>query len=175
MKRRGLIISLAAATFALAAGIGTSIWYLQPGQTAPGIAGSFLDTPVPDLDHKPFSLKQYQGKVLVVNFWATWCPPCRREIPHFIEAQRELAGKGVQFVGIAIDDPLAVAGFSKEMGFNYPILLGGDRESEAMRQLGDEGGGLPFTVIFDRNGAIQARKLGGIEAEELHRTLAPLL
>jgi thiol-disulfide isomerase/thioredoxin len=108
------------ALLALAAGFGLSSWLKQPGPPEDGAAQALLLSPMPDLDKRSQTLAQYRGKVLVVNFWATWCPPCREEIPHFIEMQHKLADKGVQFVGIALDDPTQVASYVREMNINYP-------------------------------------------------------
>jgi thiol-disulfide isomerase/thioredoxin len=79
-------------------------------------AAALLGVALPDADGQAQSLGQWKGKVLVVNFWATWCVPCREEMPHFVKAQRELGGRGLQFVGIAIDQPDKVQAFAKELG-----------------------------------------------------------
>jgi thiol-disulfide isomerase/thioredoxin len=121
----------------------------------------------PDLNNLPQPLSQWRGKLLVINFWATWCPPCREEIPGFIRLQRELADKNVQFVGIAIDTGEKVNNFSRELGINYPLLLGEDTALELQRQLGNQSGVLPFTVIIDASGKLVARHLGGLGAEQL--------
>lgn len=160
---------------ALAAGFWLSSLLKQPGQADDGAAASLLSTPMPDLQNQPQTLAQYHGKVLVVNFWATWCPPCREEIPHFVATQRELAAKGVQLVGIALDDPLQVAPYVLEMNVNYPVLIGGIQESEALRKLGNSTGGLPYTLIYDRNGTLQAQIIGGLNQTRLQQALAPYL
>ena len=85
-----------------------------------------LATTLPDLQGKSQSVSQWKGKVLVVNFWATWCEPCRREMPEFIELQDELRDQGLLFIGIALDQKNKVQQYSKEIGVNYPILLGGN-------------------------------------------------
>ena len=115
---------LAVALLALAAGVGTAIWHQQPSNQQPGAAEALLHASLPDLQNQFQTLAHYRGKVLVVNFWATWCPPCREEIPHFIEAQQRLAVENVQFVGIALDNPADIAGFVHEFSVNYPILVG---------------------------------------------------
>ena len=75
---------------------------------------------MPDVEGREQALGQWQGKVLVVNFWATWCAPCREEMPEFVRAQAELGGKGLQFVGIAVDQADKVRQFAQEIGINYP-------------------------------------------------------
>ena len=90
------------------------------------------------------ALRQWQGKVLVLNFWAPWCPPCREEIPDFIRLQQRHGEAGLQFVGVALDDPDKVAAFVDETGINYPILLGGDAGAALCMAAGNRLGGLPL-------------------------------
>ena len=140
-RQRWLIAGIAA--LALAAGWGAAAWLRQPGPPPPTAADTLLTAQMPDLKNQLQTLAQYRGKVLVVNFWATWCPPCREEIPVFVEAQDQFGPQGLQFVGIALDDPAQVAGFARKFGVNYPILIGGLKETETLRELGNSGGGLP--------------------------------
>ena len=108
-----------------------------------------------DLAGQTQPLDQWRGKVLVVNFWATWCPPCLKEIPEFIRMQARYREQGLQFVGVAIDQPEKVAPFAEKMGFNYPVLIGALDAVELLRTLGNQHGGLPFTVVFDRSGTLR--------------------
>jgi thiol-disulfide isomerase/thioredoxin len=163
------------AALALAMGLGVATWLRQPGPSEPGAAEALLTTPLPDLQNRPQTLARYRGKILVVNFWATWCPPCRAEIPHFIEAQQKYGANGLQFVGIALDDPGQVADFVQEFSVNYPVLIGGVNESETLRQLGNPGGGLPYTLVYDRQGNLQEKILGGLDPARLERLVAPLI
>lgn len=120
-------------------------------------------------------LSQWRGKVLVVNFWATWCPPCRKEIPEFIKLQSKYGAQGLQFVGIAIDETAKVQAFSDQMGMNYPVLVG-DLDAVALSQAtGNRLGGLPYTLILDRSGKIVGTELGGLSTAKLEATLKPLL
>jgi len=120
-------------------------------------------------------LSRWRGKVLVVNFWATWCPPCRTEIPEFIKLQTKYGAQGLQFVGIAIDETAKVQAFSDQMGINYPVLVG-DLDAVALSQAtGNRLGGLPYTLILDRSGKIVATELGGLSTAKLEATLEPLL
>jgi thiol-disulfide isomerase/thioredoxin len=120
-------------------------------------------------------LSQWRGKVLVVNFWATWCPPCRKEIPEFIKLQSKYGAQGLQFVGIAIDETAKVQAFSDQMGMNYPVLVG-DLDAVALSQAtGNRLGGLPYTIILDRSGKIVGTELGGLSTAKLEATLKPLL
>jgi thiol-disulfide isomerase/thioredoxin len=174
MSRQNWLVA-AVAVLALATGLGVATWLRQPGPAKAGAAAALLSAPLLDLQNQPHTLAQHRGKVLVVNFWATWCPPCREEIPLFIETQRKFEGKGLQFVGIALDNPQQVADFMREFGINYPVLIGGADESEALRKLGNPGGGLPFTLIYDRGGQLREKILGGLDAGRLEQLLAPLI
>jgi thiol-disulfide isomerase/thioredoxin len=95
----------------------------------------------------------------VVNFWATWCIPCRDEMPEFVKAQREFGERGVQFVGIAVDDVAKVRDFAAELGLNYPALIGGYGAIELSKSLGNRVGALPYTVFIDRAGRINRAHL----------------
>ncbi|MBZ0104713.1 MAG: TlpA family protein disulfide reductase [Sulfuricella denitrificans] len=129
----------------------------------------------PDLEGKPQPLKQWQGKVLVLNFWAPWCPPCRAEIPDFIRLQEQYRAQGVIFVGLALDQKDKVQAFSDEMGINYPILLGENDAAELGKLAGNRLGGLPFTAIFSRKGAIVYTVSGELKREQLEATLKGLI
>jgi thiol-disulfide isomerase/thioredoxin len=122
---------------------------------------------LPDLSEQAHSLKEWQGKTLIINFWATWCPPCLKEIPEFIAMQKEYANKNVQFIGIAIDDKQAVKDYAAKMSINYPILLATDNGIDIARQWGNIIESLPFTVIVNPQGKIIHRQLGEITRIEL--------
>ncbi|HRD32818.1 MAG TPA: TlpA disulfide reductase family protein [Rhodocyclaceae bacterium] len=130
---------------------------------------------LPDLDGVEQSLGQWRGKVLVVNFWATWCPPCLKEIPDFIAVSQRHSNETVQFVGISIDRPEAVKTFAAEFEVPYPLLLGSPRTLEMARGFGNSVQALPFTVIIDREGLIREVKLGTLNQEELERRIRALL
>lgn len=174
MDRQNWLLA-GAAVLALAAGIGVATWFKQPGTSQPGAAEALLTATMSDLQKRPQTLAQYEGKVLVVNFWATWCPPCREEVPVFIEAQTKYGSKGLQFVGIALDNPQQVTDFVQEFGINYPILIGNANQSEALRKLGNPGGGLPYTLIYSRNGQLLEKIIGGLDQARLERLIAPLI
>ncbi len=143
--------------------------------SADAAANPALQVSLATLDNGKASLAQWQGKVLVVNFWATWCAPCRKEIPEFVKMQTELEAKGLQFVGIAIDDVEQVRTYAKQIGINYPILVGEIDATELGRALGNEMGALPYTVIFDRGGRVVKTVLGGTNEAHLAPILQPLL
>ena len=138
-------------------------------------ANLILETTLPDLQGKNQSVSQWKGEVLVVNFWATWCEPCRREMPEFIELQDELRDQGLLFIGIALDQKNKVQQYSKEIGVNYPVLLGGIEAMELAEVAGNRYAVLPFTVIFNRNGEIAGTHVGRLARDKLEAILKPLL
>ncbi len=148
-------------------------WYQETRleTEAPDGLGSLPQFTLNDLDGNPWRTEEWRGKVMVVNFWATWCPPCRREMPLFVRLDEKLRDRGVLFVGVAIDDPQKVRDFVDTYGIEFPILLGQEKGIELARRLGNRLDALPFTVVTDRKGRIHLRRAG----EMTERTLAPLL
>ena len=136
---------------------------------------SLLSARLNGLDGNPQSIEQWRGKVLIVNFWATWCAPCREEIPEFVKTQAKFSANGVQFVGIAVDTAERVAIYAKEMGINYPLLVGGIETMDLARDVGDRTGVLPFSVIIDRTGRVVATVIGILKPERLEKELRPLI
>ncbi|MEW5771622.1 MAG: TlpA disulfide reductase family protein [Pseudomonadota bacterium] len=169
----------------VAAGLATTSWLAARRGPAPESAhlgapeevraAGVWATTLPDLAERPQPLKQWLGKVVVLNFWAPWCPPCRKEIPGFIELQARLGGKGLQFVGIALDEADKVQAYVDETGINYPILLGGLQAVTLGQDAGNRLGGLPYTVVFDRQGNAVATLTGAVAEERLAGIVAPLL
>lgn len=128
-----------------------------------------------DVDGREHTSNSWAGKVLVLNFWATWCPPCLREMPMFIRAQQALGEGSVQFVGIAVDRVEDVASFLTDHPVNYPILVGDKAVIEMSRRLGNRLQGLPFTVIFDQQGRRVYSQVGEVTRDVLEQQLFPLL
>ncbi len=133
------------------------------------------DFSLPDLGGIVREVSEWDGRVLVINFWATWCPPCRREMPDFIALQRQFGERGLQFVGIAIDEPDAVAEFAETLGVNYPTLVAQADAMELGRRLGNTLGSLPYTVIVDRQGTMVFAKRGELSREQAEEVILPLL
>ena len=119
-------------------------------------------------------LSQLRGKLLVVNFWATWCPPCREEMPGFSRLNTKFASKSVQFVGIAIDHADKVKEYSLQTPTSYPLLVGSPGLMTIMSGLGNTSGGLPFTVIIGRDGTLRQTRLGLWKESALEDILADL-
>ncbi len=138
-------------------------------------AVSLPNTILKDLDGNPQNLQQWQGKIVILNFWATWCPPCRKEIPAFIELQEQLGEQGVQFVGVAVDNPKLAKKYSDEHGINYPNLQGDGAGLDLSITLGNRRSVLPYTVIFDRSGTIIDQHAGEMTHSALMTQLTPLL
>jgi thiol-disulfide isomerase/thioredoxin len=125
-----------------------------------------------DLEGRQVKSSDFAGKVLILDFWATWCAPCRTEIPGFIELQKEYGDRGLVVVGVSLDEegPAAIKRFMKELGINYPIVLG---EVGLMQDFG--GTAIPTTVVIDRKGNIVARHVGFAPKETFENEIQPLL
>jgi len=151
--------------------------YLLSAPPRPGNidASHVLGATFPDLSGAPQSIGSWKGKVLVVNFWATWCPPCLEEIPMFVRLQQQMGEQGLQFVGIAVDERDKVAAFARKNAINYPIMIGQLDAIELAESAGNESGGLPYTLIFDRSGQVVSRHYGGLTEEKLKPIVAKLL
>lgn len=134
-----------------------------------------LDWAFSDLGGESVSLERWRGRLLVVNFWATWCPPCLREIPAFVDLQARYGDRGVQFVGIALDHPEVVAPFVAEKGMNYPVLVGNDDVVRYMQALGNAIGGLPYTAVISPAGEVLETHQGEWESAAAEAVLAALL
>lgn len=122
-------------------------------------------------DQSLISTKAWQNKVLVINFWASWCPPCVEEMPLFVRYQDSYASKNVLFVGIGIDSPSNIREFLTKTPVNYPIVLGGLEGSQWAKNFGNPTGGLPFTLIINAKGQILKTKLGKMTEDELKSAL----
>ena len=156
---------------AAAAGVVAGPWLI--GSSAD--AEALLSARLADLTGKSRTLNEWRGRVLVVNFWATWCPPCREEIPALVRARDKLLPSGVEFVGIAIDQVAKVIGFARNVHISYPLLMADAAGLDLVRNLGNPSGGLPFTVVLDRKGSVAHRNLGAITQKKIEDQLAPML
>jgi len=158
----------------MVAGVGG---YLLSAPPRPGAVdtGPMLQASLPDLSGAPQQIGNWKGKVLVVNFWATWCPPCLEEIPHFVRMQERFGGQGLQFVGIAIDEADKVRAFARKQMINYPIMIGQMDAIELSKTAGNKAGGLPYTLVLDRSGAVVSQHYGGLDEQILLPIIDKLL
>lgn len=163
-KFRFALIAVALGSGAAALGFATHYWLRTASVTTPSVATDFA---LRDLAGKTHSLADYRGKLVLLNFWATWCPPCRKEIPLFIELQRRYQKQGLQIVGISIDNPEAVARYWQEMRINYPLLLADETTFELMAAYGNRSGALPYSVLIGADGQVRSVKMGAYHEQEL--------
>lgn len=170
IARRNALLLAAAGVGAAAAGAITGALMLQSSSGA----AALLDARYPDLDGRVHRLLDWRGKVLLCNFWATWCAPCREEVPLLVAAKQQWAAERFEVVGIALDKHDNIREFSRTYQINYPVLIADATALELVRKLGNRAGGLPYTVVLAATGAIAYRHLGAFSAADLRRVLASL-
>jgi thiol-disulfide isomerase/thioredoxin len=148
---------------------------LSLGHGAADRIDSLPDFRLPDLEGHEVQISSFSGKVVIMNYWASWCPPCVREMPMLIRTQEAFDPARVQVVGIAIDRLEAVEQFIEDHPVNYPVLIGDVEAVELSRRLGNRLQGLPFTVIFDHHGRRAFSQVGEITQATLDTQLQALL
>lgn len=170
--KKALTVLLAVA--AMAGGVFTQRWL---DSAAAKEDAASLEVAFPDIqDGMPHLLSEWKGKILIVNFWASWCPPCVEEMPEFYTLQSQLGAKGVQFVGILVDDEVDVArDFLKTVPVNYPMLDGNVGGRQWASKMGDTAEVLPFSVVFDATGRRVHVEAGRFSREEVLKQIIPLL
>ena len=122
----------------------------------------------------PYDQTQWAGKIMLINFWATWCAPCREEMPMLADFQQRYSDQGLQVLGIALDDVEPVQRFADTIDINYPLLMSDDTTPELMNKY-NEVGAIPFSLITNRKGVVVETKLGVFTADELKAMIEPLL
>lgn len=169
MFRANRRLFVAAGTMGLLVALGARIWRDKADASQlPEAANTALwKTEFESLTGTTLKLADFRGKPLVLNFWATWCPPCVEEIPLIDNFFQQNASKGISVIGLAIDQPGRVKRFVSEFKLSYPIALAGLNGTEFSKILGNESGALPFTIVFDKDGRVFQRKLGRLSAEEI--------
>ena len=169
--RRNVVVAGLVAATALGAGALVAPFVLERSDPK---TGALASARFADLHGKTRALSEWQGKVVVVNFWATWCAPCLEEIPFLMNVRRAQASRGVEIVGIAIDQATKVGEFAVKLKIDYPVLLADTGGLDLIRTLGNKSAGLPFTVFLDRAGSVARTKLGVLKQPELDSILAAL-
>ncbi len=146
---------------------------LAASDTVPSVALSAPPWQLPDLAGQTVSSEQFKGKVVVVDFWATWCPPCVAEIPGYIALQKKYAAQGLVIIGISMDrrGPAAVQRFTAARGINYTIVMGDDASAEAFGGIE----ALPTTFLINRQGDIVHQKIGAVATEEYEKLVQQAL
>jgi len=175
MNRRQWLIIVVISLLALLGGTLTSQWISKTGLASEPSIKAFFANVWQSPDGKPVNSSEWQGKVLVVNFWASWCPPCVEEMPTLDLLQQEFLQKNVVFVGIGIDSPSNIREFLKSTPVSYPIVIGGMEGSSLSKQMGNTQGALPYTVIISAKGKSIYTKLGKISEEELRKAIKSAL
>jgi thiol-disulfide isomerase/thioredoxin len=166
------VVALVAAV-ALAAGIFARLDN-RPSPPEGAAVLALTQQPFKEFSGEVATIERWKGKVVIVNFWASWCPPCREEIPGLARIQTRFAANGVQVVGIAVDSVDKAHQAAVELGVNYPVLVGGIEAIDLTRRLGNRVGALPFTLVLDRQGNVVQSHLGILTEAELAHIVAPL-
>jgi peroxiredoxin len=177
VKRNAIVIAVVVAAVALMLFAGVRMSRPRAGASKIAPVGKNWsvapDFELKSLDGKQVRLSDFRGKAVLLNFWATWCAPCKIEMPWFVDLQKQYASQGLQVIGVAMDDSgeEAIAKFAKQMGVNYPVLIG----KEAV---GDAYGGLEFlptTFIIDRQGKVVDRVFGLVSRSEFEDNIKKAL
>ena len=182
-RTQSILLYTGVALLSLAVGILTAQW-LSKGYTEKPAYVSSKPVDVPEmrvdftlqgLDSKTRSLSEWDGKVILLNFWATWCPPCRKEMPDFIELREELDGQPFEVIGVAIDRAEPVQDFVDEIGVNYPILLAELEGLKIMLAYGNQLTTLPYSVLIDQSGKVVEAYRTEINKQQMLDVIQPLL
>ena len=171
MNRRQWIMISGISVLALLAGVFSSQWISQTGLASDPSIKAFFANSWQTPDGKSANSENWRQKVLIVNFWASWCPPCVEEMPTLDKIAQEYAPKNVLIVGIGIDSPSNIREFLLKTPVSYPIVIGGLEGSNLAKQMGNAQGALPYTVIINSKGKAIFTKLGKISEEEIRKAI----
>ena len=167
VPRRALLAWGVAGVAAAAAGAFLGIQQFRPT----GGVSQLLAEPFTDFQGRPFRLRQLPAAALLCNFWATWCEPCREEVPLLVAAKQHYTSNALEIVGIGVDTADKLQQFSEKYGIQYPILVATANTAALMRALGNNAAALPYSVLLDRRRRIAYRKLGAWRKPELDREI----
>ncbi|MDQ7969889.1 MAG: TlpA disulfide reductase family protein [Oxalicibacterium faecigallinarum] len=170
MSKKILLMAIVALVFGLIGSLISAWRYIPATPDSPEVANLFAHK-MEDVAKRKHNLSSYQGKTLIVNFWATWCAPCVEEMPELVELQTEYSTDKLQVLGISIDSPNNVKEFAEKYKISYPLLLAGMLGTELARSFGNPSGGLPFTVLITPSGAVKKTYLGRLNMAELRADL----
>lgn len=174
MNKRYLIAALVLGLVSGAAGIFSGNQRTTPEKPQNTAVQQLFSLSLADSNNKTQKLSQWQGKVLVVNFWATWCAPCVQEMPELSTLQENFHKDNVQLLGLGIDSPGNIAAFSAKYPISYPLFGAGMEGTELSRQLGNQAGGLPFTVLISSDGTLIKSYLGRLNIQQLRADITKL-
>ena len=178
---RRLVVTLVSITALLAGFYLSARYYAQPiPGFQPPSGGSLIGSLRPDFElgsnqGELVSVADYAGKTILINFWATWCAPCREEMPMLMDLQRKHGANGLQVVGIALDDVNSVNSFVQTYGISYPILVGEADVFKTSAAYGNQEGVLPYSVLIDKKGIIRWQYAGIIKHKDINEKLSDLL
>lgn len=196
INRRGVVIGSLLGVAAFAAGFtvsrwrrvespapatatGESVWNAAGGQVIRSSSAESTDEAADfrftDQHGQERRFSDWDGRIRVVNFWATWCPPCVHEIPMLVSVQESFRSQGVQFVGVAVDDPEGAFAMARELGMNYPTMADSRRTIDLLHAYGNRAAALPFTAFVDAQGSIRDRHTGALTLEQTREKIRALL
>ena len=170
MKSTHLITGMVALAFAGLGLVFSSLHAARP-QISDALYASRLSVVPAQTDGAVKSLEEFRNKVLVVNFWATWCAPCVKEMPDLSALQSELAAKNISFIGIGIDSPDAMTEFAQKYKITYPLFVAGMSGTQLSTDLGNKAGGLPFTVLLNKSGEVVKTYRGRLDMAQLKKDI----
>ena len=170
MKKEIWWIVIVGVLFAVIGGyFGMKKW--EPEAPSPTAHHYFFSQSLPDINDKNEKMSNWHGKLLLVNFWATWCAPCVEEMPELSELQNEQRHANLQVIGIGIDSPSNIREFAGKYKISYPVYVGGMGGIDLVRKMGNQQGGLPFTVLFGRDGQVKKTYIGRLDMQAVRKDL----
>lgn len=174
MNKRFLTAALFIGLLCAAIGIYVGNKQVSPRPAKNGAVQQLTALSLIDAQGKIQKLSQWQGKFLLVNFWATWCAPCVQEMPELSELQKDLSKSNIQLIGLGIDSPGNIVEFAHKFQISYPLFAAGMEGTELSRQLGNQAGGLPFTVLISPDGNLLKSYLGRLNIQQLRSDIIKL-